>query len=57
MILCGSGDFVKNCDRDYNIDNEGFHGFVGCIDLFDDFSLSVAILCGLFSLFQYLLTL
>jgi hypothetical protein len=37
MILGDRGDFVKNRDRDHDIDKDGFRGFVGYSYLFDDF--------------------
>jgi hypothetical protein len=39
-----SGDYARNRDRDQDIDDDGFCGFVGCGNLFDDFSLIIDIL-------------
>ena len=53
MILGDRGDFVKNRDRDHDIDKDGFRGFVGYSYLFDDFQLTMAIIYGSLELFQY----
>jgi hypothetical protein len=31
------GDYVRNRDREHEIDNDGLRGFVGRSNLFDDF--------------------
>ena len=36
------GDYARNRDRDQDIDDDGFCGFVGRSDLFNDFSLITA---------------
>jgi hypothetical protein len=50
-------DSFGDLGRDYYIDNDGLCGFIGRCGLFDDFSLTVGFLYGLFSIFQFHLTL
>jgi hypothetical protein len=45
MVLVTLVDHSRDLDRDYDIDNDGFRGFVGRSDLFDYFSLITAFLC------------
>jgi hypothetical protein len=39
------GDYVRNRDRDHDVENDGFRGFVSHTDLFDEFLLIKAFLC------------
>jgi hypothetical protein len=48
---------VRDRNRDHDINNDDFRGFVGRSDLFDDFLLIESFLCDLFDLFRYYLAL
>ena len=45
----------RNLDRDHKREHDGFRGFVGCSDLFDDYSLIITSLCELIDLIRYYL--
>jgi hypothetical protein len=48
-------DYVRDRDRDHDIDNNGLGGFVGRSNLFDDFVLIATFLGELIDLIRYYL--
>jgi|GEM_PF-3851473 hypothetical protein len=48
-----SGEYGSGRDKDHEREHDGFRGFLGHSDLFDDFLLIKAFLCQLLDLIQY----